>query len=56
MGSFASDAQIARIVMRNVFFRGDELLGEANLATKALDVQSALGVIYEVLLSRKQLI
>ena len=56
MGSFASDAQIARILMRNFFGRGDYRLGEANLATKALDVQSALGVIYEELLSRKQLI
>jgi len=54
MGAFASDAKVACIEMRNVFFRGDELLGEANLATKALEVQSALGVIYEDLLCHKQ--
>jgi len=56
MGPFSSGAKVARIEMRNVFFRGDELLGEANLATKALEVQRALGVIYEDLLSRTQFI
>ncbi len=54
MGSFAADAKVARIEMRNVFFRGDEILGEADLASKVLEVQSALGVIYEYLLRHKQ--
>lgn len=46
----AQDADAARITMRHVFFRDDELLGEATLHHSVLDVQSALGVIYEALL------
>ena len=56
LGPLAPDAKAARIEMRQVFFRGDELLGEAPLAGKALAVQSALGVIYENLRSLKPLI
>lgn len=46
----APHADAARITLRQVFFRGDELLGEAPLHHSVLDVQSALGVIYEALL------
>jgi hypothetical protein len=46
----APHADAARITLRQVFFRGDELLGEAPLHHCVLDVQSALGVIYEALL------
>lgn len=51
LGPLTPDAKAARIEMRHVFFRGDELLGEARLASKALAVQRALGVIYEELRS-----
>ena len=54
MGEFELDAQVARIEMRNVFFRGDELLGEERLAVEVLAVQRALGVIYKDLPSHKQ--
>lgn len=54
MASFAADAKLARIEMRNVFFRGDELLGEADLANKVREVQMALGVIFTDLLCDKQ--
>jgi alkylation response protein AidB-like acyl-CoA dehydrogenase len=54
MGAFAGGAKLARIELRNVFFRGDELLGEANLAAKTLGVQMALGVISKDLLCRQQ--
>jgi alkylation response protein AidB-like acyl-CoA dehydrogenase len=47
-GLFAAEAKLARIEMRNVFFRGDELLGEANLANKALAVQKALGESFTI--------
>jgi hypothetical protein len=46
----APHADAARITLRQIFFRGDELWGEAPLHHSVLDVQTALGVIYEALL------
>jgi alkylation response protein AidB-like acyl-CoA dehydrogenase len=52
--SLAAGAKLARIELKNVFFRGDELLGEADLTTKTLGVQMALSVLFKDLLCQKQ--
>jgi hypothetical protein len=47
--SFPLVAKVAKIQMQEVFFRGDELLGEASLARKVLEVQSSLKSVFSLL-------